>query len=79
MCERCNGTGYITVYDWVPYGSGDVQMPSGEACPSCLERDTCPRCGEFSIIYAEAPKRAGKFVYDDTAVCLACGWDDSAV
>lgn len=29
-CPLCHGSG--TLYDWVPYGSGDVQMPTGCDC-----------------------------------------------
>ena len=29
-CPLCHGTG--TLYDWVPYGSGDIQMPIGCDC-----------------------------------------------
>lgn len=29
-CPLCHGSG--TLYDWVPYGMGDVQMPTGCDC-----------------------------------------------
>ena len=29
-CPLCHGTG--TLYDWVPYGMGNVQMPTGCDC-----------------------------------------------
>lgn len=43
-CHWCHGAG--TVYDWVPYGMGEVQMPT--PC-ECLSRDvdsTCEECEE---------------------------------
>lgn len=29
-CGMCHGTG--VVYDWVPYGMGNVRMPTGCEC-----------------------------------------------
>lgn len=46
MCERCNSTGFVTYYDWVPYGDTYVRMPVEDACPDCLDHDICPKCGE---------------------------------
>lgn len=45
-CETCGGTGFVTVYDLVDYGSSTVQMPSDEPCPVCLGAGRCPQCGE---------------------------------
>ena len=46
MCERCDSTGFVKDYDWVPYGDTDVRMPVENTCPDCLDRDLCPKCGE---------------------------------
>jgi hypothetical protein len=42
-CKLCCGTGYMEVFDSVPYGSTSVSMSSDEVC-ECLGGDKCPRC-----------------------------------
>ncbi len=42
-CEFCHGRGIVE--DWVPYGSGNIPMPSQcdcvvEKCPYCASDDT---------------------------------------
>jgi hypothetical protein len=63
-CDRCGGTGWITVYDWVPYGDTNVRMETAEDCPECLGRGICPRCGE-EMDYE---------VVDQSAECDRCGY-----
>lgn len=46
MCTKCNGTGWESFSDWVPYGSGDVSMESKEFCRHCICANLCPVCGE---------------------------------
>lgn len=36
-CWNCGGTEFETTYDSVPYGSTNVQMPTGEVCDRCGE------------------------------------------
>lgn len=64
MCEKCGGTGWIWVYDSVPYGSTNVSMPSSEMC-DCLDRDECPSCG------AELERSEGRTMYGKVNV-LSC-------
>ena len=63
-CGACGGRGYIDreCVDWVPYGSGDVQMHSveREGC-TCAERCRCPKCGD--------PNK------DDDGPCPVCGYE----
>jgi len=35
VCSHCDGTGWITSYDSVDYGSTTVSMPSTEPCMYC--------------------------------------------
>ena len=44
MCSKCNGTGWLKVSDWVPWGSTTALMESSEMC-DCLDRNECPKCG----------------------------------
>jgi len=67
MCEKCEGTGIVTVYDRVPYGSTTVDMPSSDVCDCC--EFGCPYCGEDAIWDEDA----GSFV-----TCHSCGWNIEA-
>lgn len=67
FCQKCDGTGWVTVYDSVPYGIGNVQMPSDNAC-ECWTSDEphCPKCGGNI-----------RFLDEEDAFCLrdlSCGW-----
>ena len=73
MCNTCGGTGYIEADTIVPYGDTWVRRPGREACPDCLERDLCPRCGE--ALRTAKRQVFGRFV-TDAAWCPACGWCD---
>lgn len=64
MCDKCNGTGWIKVYDSVHYGSTNVRMESSEMC-DCLENDECPSCG------AELERSEGRMWYGKMNV-LSC-------
>ena len=69
MCDKCNGTGWIKVYDWVPYGSTDVRMESSEMC-DCLERNECPKCGAALT----ESKQHTIYGYDVDALTCECGF-----
>lgn len=42
-CWNCGGTEFKAIYDWVPYGSTDVQMYSGDVCVNCNEEYMDPK------------------------------------
>ncbi len=44
MCNKCNGTGWETTQDWVPYGSTSVSMESSDFCRHCILENKCPVC-----------------------------------
>lgn len=70
MCDKCNSTGWIKVYDSVPYGSTNVQMESSEMC-DCLEKNECPVCGETLAESAYQTMFGGKVL---VITCANCGY-----
>ena len=68
MCDKCNGTGWLKVYDSVPYGSTNVSMESAEMC-DCLDRGECPKCGAV----LEESKQHTIYGYVDALTC-ECGF-----
>ena len=64
-CKACNGSGLVTLTDWVPYGSVSVSMDTTEYC-TCIEDGVCPQCG-WSVDWDD--------VNDVTIPCEHCGWD----
>jgi hypothetical protein len=70
-CEKCDGTGFTRVYDWVPYAGGGTQMPSDEPCPLCLGAGRCPRCGEVmdegAVENLEACDKCGHKLFEEVA------------
>ena len=65
MCNKCDGSGWITYYDSVPYGSTNVSMPTVEMC-DCLESNECPKCGEPLV------ESSCKSLYGHTMTTLTC-------
>lgn len=55
-CKRCGGWGYLAD----PYSD-----ECDDACPRCLEKELCPRCGGALSLDIEG--------LDE---CLSCGWLD---
>jgi len=74
-CPECDGMGvHISRYD--PSASG-VSLSGGyledsEPCPSCLEKDRCPKCGE-SVDWLEY----SDIIQEDHYRCPSCGWRDN--
>ena len=55
-CGACGGRGYIDreYTDWVPYGSGNVPMPSVNR-EECDCAGHCPKCGAENIYDGPCP------------------------
>lgn len=74
-CPECDGLGLHT-YRYDPSASG-VSLGGGyleesEPCPSCLEKDHCPKCGE-SVDWVEY----SDWKQEDHYLCPSCGWRDN--
>jgi len=68
-CTHCRGWGaFITNFDPSPAGVslGSGTMQDVDMCPHCLERNRCPRCGEFNIAWSDETF--------ETDTCHHCGW-----
>ena len=72
-CATCGGSGFVTVYDTVDYGSTTASMPSEEPCHDCWLVDKCPQCGAMLATTVTPPEEDTNLVwYRDS--CIMCGW-----
>ena len=72
-CGACNGLGYIDreYTDWVPYGSGNVPMPSVNR-EECECAGHCPMCGAVAGL-AWWPE-AQRLKVANEGPCPVCGY-----